>query len=171
MSCAPPPRPVVCSSAAGTFRIAMDVFDSTLSWASKSFGLAEQCPYVDDPISALAERLPASISGQEQGVGLILDTFSSWEFSRKAGYQQALVLAVTGPTGVGESRSQSLTWQHTQSYTTLCHTQSDTKIHTQTYSHSHKVIQTHIYTERQTHLRRDRHRQIESYAHICPERR
>lgn len=92
----------MCRSAAGTFRIAMDVFDTTLSWASKSFGVMDLCPYVDDPVTSLAEHLPGAISGQDQGVEMILDTFSSWEFSRKAGYQQPLVLAITGPTGVGE---------------------------------------------------------------------
>jgi hypothetical protein len=89
-------------SAADTVRVAMDIFGSTLSWASKSLGVAEQCPYVDDPVAALSQRLPAFISGQDLGVQMILDTFSSWEFSRKAGYQQPLVLAITGPTGVGE---------------------------------------------------------------------
>lgn len=86
-------------------RIAMDVFDTTLSWASKSFGITEQCPYVDDPVASLTQRLPTLISGQDQGVEMILDTFSSWEFSRKAGYQQPLVLAITGPTGVGKSET------------------------------------------------------------------
>ena len=56
---------------------------------------------MDDPIAALMEQLPAHISGQDLGVDLILDAISSWEFSRKAGFQQPLVLAITGPTGVG----------------------------------------------------------------------
>ena len=83
----------------------MDIVDTTFSWASKSFGMIEQCPYVDDPVASLMLHLPASISGQDQGVEMIIDTFSSWEFSRKAGYQQPLVLAITGPTGVGKSET------------------------------------------------------------------
>lgn len=94
-----------CRSAAGTFKVMQDVFGSTLTWATQSFGITEQCPYVDDPVLSLAHHLPASISGQDQGVEMILDTFSSWEFSRKAGYQQPLVLAITGPTGVGKSET------------------------------------------------------------------
>lgn len=92
-------------TAAGTFRIAVDVLGDAMSWATKSFGISEQCPYVDDPIASLNELLPASISGQDQGIDMIVDVFSSWEFSRKAGYNQPLVLAVTGPTGVGKSET------------------------------------------------------------------
>lgn len=98
-------RVCVSRSASDTLRIAVDVFGSGWSWASQTLGVAPRCPYVDDPIAALSERLPAAISGQDQGVAMILDVFSSWEFSRKAGYQQPLVLAVTGPTGVGKSET------------------------------------------------------------------
>mmetsp|Transcript_25103 Transcript_25103/g.46925 ORF Transcript_25103/g.46925 Transcript_25103/m.46925 type:complete len:501 (-) Transcript_25103:106-1608(-) len=98
-------------SAAGTFQIAVDVLGDTWSWAAKSLHMMEQCPFVDDPIAALNAHLPATISGQDQGLTMILDVFSAWEFSRKAGLQQPLVLAITGPTGVGKSETGFATAQ------------------------------------------------------------
>lgn len=92
-------------TATGTFQIALDVFENTFSWAAKSIGFTEVCPYVDDPIASLRNILPAHISGQDLGIEMILDSFSAWEFSRKGGYQQPLVLAITGPTGVGKSET------------------------------------------------------------------
>lgn len=92
-------------SAAGTFQVAVDVVGGAWSWAAKAVGIMEKCPFVDDPIEALNTRLPAAISGQDQGLTLILDVFSAWEFARKGGLQQPLVLAITGPTGVGKSET------------------------------------------------------------------
>lgn len=93
------------NSAWGTFKVTMDIIDGTVSWASKTIGFSESCSYVDDPVTSLSDHLPQQIRGQSPGLQMILDAFSSWEFGRKAGLQQPLVLAVTGPTGVGKSET------------------------------------------------------------------
>ena len=43
------------------------------------------------------------IRGQNEGVSFILNAFSSWEFLE--GNRESLVLAFTGPTGVGKSET------------------------------------------------------------------
>ena len=45
------------------------------------------------------------IKGQDEGVKTILNAISGWEFERQAGSSQPLVLALTGPTGVGKSET------------------------------------------------------------------
>lgn len=45
------------------------------------------------------------IKGQDEGLGTILNAISGWEFQRQSGYGEPLVLALTGPTGVGKSET------------------------------------------------------------------
>jgi pantothenate kinase len=45
------------------------------------------------------------IKGQDEGIDTILNAISSWEFQRQSGDNAPLVIALTGPTGVGKSET------------------------------------------------------------------
>lgn len=45
------------------------------------------------------------IRGQNEGLHTILNAISGWEFQRQSGQSEPLVLALTGPTGVGKSET------------------------------------------------------------------
>jgi len=67
--------------------------------------LGEQCPYVEAPIEAVQGLLPQRIKGQEKAQQAILSAFQYWEMGRKQASQQPLVIAITGPTGVGKTET------------------------------------------------------------------
>ena len=45
------------------------------------------------------------VKGQDEGLNFILNAFSSWEFQKSSGVQEPLVLAITGPTGIGKTET------------------------------------------------------------------
>lgn len=49
--------------------------------------------------------LERHIKGQNEGLNTILSAISGWEFQRESGQSEPLVLALTGPTGVGKSET------------------------------------------------------------------
>jgi len=82
-----------------------DVLGDTFSWISRKTGVTQACPFVEDPIRNMNQMLPAYIRGQDHGVDAITNAIAAWQFSRQAGHGVPLVLAITGPTGVGKSES------------------------------------------------------------------
>lgn len=53
----------------------------------------------------LTYSLARHIRGQNEGLDTILSAISAWEFQRQSGQSEPLVLALTGPTGVGKSET------------------------------------------------------------------
>ena len=49
--------------------------------------------------------MPKAIAGQTAAVNAITNSIASWEFKRKMGLSKPLVLAISGPTGVGKSET------------------------------------------------------------------
>eukprot|EP00611_Tribonema_gayanum_P029080 TRINITY_DN7680_c0_g2_i7.p1 TRINITY_DN7680_c0_g2~~TRINITY_DN7680_c0_g2_i7.p1 ORF type:complete len:599 (+),score=251.38 TRINITY_DN7680_c0_g2_i7:1695-3491(+) len=72
------------------------------------YGFGEACPYAEDAPAAVRKVLTAKIKGQSLAVDQIVKAFESWQFQRKAGLRQPLVLALTGQTGVGKTETA---WQ------------------------------------------------------------
>lgn len=75
-----------------------------LKWAVKeAFGAS--CPFVRNASAAVSAALAQGIVGQPTAVHNIIESFSSWQFSRDAGDLRPLVLAFTGSTGVGKTET------------------------------------------------------------------
>jgi polynucleotide 5'-kinase involved in rRNA processing len=55
--------------------------------------------------SSTSRSLNKHIKGQDEGISTILNAISGWEFQHQAGHSEPLVLALTGPTGVGKSET------------------------------------------------------------------
>lgn len=45
-------------------------------------------------------RLPKVILGQDEAISSIWNAVAAWEFNKRSGLTEPLVLALTGPTGV-----------------------------------------------------------------------
>jgi hypothetical protein len=54
---------------------------------------------------SIGNSLPKAIAGQTAAVNAITNSIASWEFKRKMGLSKPLVLAISGPTGVGKSET------------------------------------------------------------------
>jgi len=78
---------------------------SSIDYLSQSVGLVEMCPFREDMSKYLKEHLPLQIQGQDEGLEIITNAIAGWDFKRKSGSSQPLVLAVTGSTGVGKSET------------------------------------------------------------------
>lgn len=85
----------------GTYRYAADTANSL----GRTIGIYEYCPFVDNIMEALNETLPRVILGQQGGIESIVNAIAAWEFQKRAGLSEPLVLAITGPTGVGKSET------------------------------------------------------------------
>ncbi|KAJ1441782.1 hypothetical protein B484DRAFT_442577 [Ochromonadaceae sp. CCMP2298] len=103
----------------------------TLSWIGYGYGEQEVCPFQRDMVAAVSKSLKKHIHGQDEGVGAILNALAAWQFGRlddfaagagtasggigstggrsmdavTVGDGSPLVLALTGPTGVGKSET------------------------------------------------------------------
>jgi DNA polymerase III delta prime subunit len=60
---------------------------------------------VDGLVSAVSTKLASHIAGQDEAVKTITSAISSWELNRQSSKGEPLVLAFTGPTGVGKSET------------------------------------------------------------------
>lgn len=63
------------------------------------------CPLVTDILSSAKAVLPRSIRGQNEALDHIYNAIASWEFQNQVDDTEPLVLAITGPTGVGKSET------------------------------------------------------------------
>lgn len=63
------------------------------------------CPFRDEISKSLNTTLSKRIVGQPAGLETIVEAFAAWEFNTKMGYSGPLVLAISGPTGVGKTES------------------------------------------------------------------
>ena len=104
-----PPKPTPSSqdifTFGGAYGAIADTASTTYDWIAKRTGITDICPFVDSITSALNESLPLTIRGQSGGIDIILNAVASWEFQRRVGLSEPLVLAVAGPTGVGKSET------------------------------------------------------------------
>lgn len=82
-----------------------DLVSSTVTWLSSNIGLSENCPFSEDITESLPKILPLHIRGQDASLEIIYNAMASWEFQRRTGMTEPLVLALTGPTGVGKSET------------------------------------------------------------------
>ena len=83
----------------GAYDVTSDIASSAWNWFSESSGMTEQCPFKDEMAKSVNETLYKNIRGQSEGINIISNAFSSWEFEKRMGYAGPLVLALTGPTG------------------------------------------------------------------------
>jgi len=78
-----------------------------LDGAADALQLGEQCSYVEDTVAAIRKYYPKRIKGQQQAFDAIVKAFQYWEMGRAGagGSKTPLVLAITGPTGVGKTET------------------------------------------------------------------
>jgi len=68
--------------------------------------IGDMCPYVDNTVAAIRDYFPQKIKGQQQAFEAIEKAFQYWEMGRSNGGSRApLILAITGPTGVGKTET------------------------------------------------------------------
>ena len=101
---------VVCA-AVWTSAAALSL-DGTLQWGASTFRAlvsdplryGTACPYRPDVAAAAKEMLEESIVGQEYGVRTIVRMLRAWQadLSSASRRRTPLVLAITGPLGVGK---------------------------------------------------------------------
>ena len=89
----------------GAFNIFTEFLDTTLSSLSQTAGLTDVCPFRDNVAQSVKSILPQYIRGQDEGLDIIVNAVAAWEFGKKAGKSGALVLALTGSTGIGKSET------------------------------------------------------------------
>jgi Cdc6-like AAA superfamily ATPase len=63
------------------------------------------CQYAPNAMQSLNSSLTQHIKGQSEGISTIINAFDDWEFRKSSGTHEPLVLAITGPTGVGKSET------------------------------------------------------------------
>ena len=101
----PKPSPQDIFTFEGAYGAIADTASTTYDWIAKRTGITEVCPFVDSITLALNKSLPLTIRGQSGGVDIILNAIASWEFQRRVGLSEPLVLAIAGSTGVGKSET------------------------------------------------------------------
>ena len=103
-----------------------DTYHYAYDWLS---GSLDNCPFRDNMMESIKHKyvlqnfpfclcnmlmatflsptrsLERHIRGQNEGLDTILSAISAWEFQRQSGQSEPLVLALTGPTGVGKSET------------------------------------------------------------------
>ena len=84
--------------------------DPWVHWASYRRWLVDKkpCPFVDDPRSAVERVLRAKFVAQDEAVSDIVSAVGEWHDDHLAGADRPLVIALTGPTGVGKSETANL---------------------------------------------------------------
>ena len=98
-------QPQAIFSFEGAYGALADTASTTYDWLAKRTGIADVCPFVDSITFSLNESLPINIRGQRGGVDIILNAVAAWEFQRRVGLSEPLVLAIAGSTGVGKSET------------------------------------------------------------------
>ena len=98
-------QPQAIFSFEGAYGALADTASTTYDWFAKRTGMADVCPFVDSITVSLNESLPINIRGQRGGVDIILNAVAAWEFQRRVGLSEPLVLAIAGSTGVGKSET------------------------------------------------------------------
>ncbi|OQS04217.1 hypothetical protein THRCLA_20940 [Thraustotheca clavata] len=78
-------------------------------WLAFKSGLGRQCEFVPHPSITVREHLHKNLVGQEDSVEAIAQAIESWEFSFTTAKDHApMVLAITGPTGTGKTKTATL---------------------------------------------------------------
>jgi len=68
--------------------------------------LGDACPLVEDPVTSLQHVLSERIIAQDAAISAITDGFAAWDMDRRSqSSEHPMVLAFTGPTGVGKTES------------------------------------------------------------------
>ena len=75
---------------------------SAYSTITSALRTLEACPLVEDVVGSLESRLRTHIAGQDEAVGIVVSAVSAWEMNRRSSGGEPLVMAFTGPTGVGK---------------------------------------------------------------------
>ena len=77
---------------------------SAYSSITSALRTLETCPLVEDVVGALESRLRSHIAGQDEAVAIVRSAVAAWEMNRRSASGEPLVMAFTGPTGVGKVR-------------------------------------------------------------------
>ena len=89
----------------GAFSNFASIVTNTLELGSEVLKMGVQCPLVEDSLNSVRLHLPLYIKGQPEALEAIFNATAAWEFSRAGGMPTALVLSLTGPTGVGKTET------------------------------------------------------------------
>lgn len=89
----------------GVIGITTDILTTSLNWIGNQAGIIESCPFVTNIMQSLNQTLPNHICSQEAGLSFIYNAVASWEFLKRSGRVEPLVLAFTGSTGVGKTET------------------------------------------------------------------
>lgn len=82
-----------------TYNITTDILTAAYDWITDSSGITARCTFFSDVLNNIKERMPNYIHCQDQALQSIERAVSAWEYQRRLGRPQPLVLAFTGPTG------------------------------------------------------------------------
>ena len=81
---------------------------SKTAWESYSSAVklaTESCPFKDDIVESISLNVHRYVGGQDEAIDTILRAISAWELRRRTSSGEPLVLAFSGPTGVGKSET------------------------------------------------------------------
>ena len=92
-------------SLGGAINITETLFDVAYDYIAWGTGLGGQCPFTHEIVQNLRDILPYYIQCQEGALESIFNVAASWEFKMRSGINEPLVIAFTGPTGVGKSET------------------------------------------------------------------
>lgn len=89
----------------GALDVTYNLVSNTFDYLGSYIGISETCPYVSDIMLGIKNNLPIHIKAQKEGIEFIVNAFSSWEFQKRSGLSEPLILAFTGSTGVGKTET------------------------------------------------------------------
>ena len=87
------------------FYMSTDIVQTVTEVTQDVTGITMTCPYRSNVVTTLKQKFNTSIVDQQFGVEIITSAARVWEFSRNSPEASPLVLAISGPTGVGKSES------------------------------------------------------------------
>lgn len=89
----------------GALDVTYNIVSNTFDYIGSYIGISETCPYVSDIMVSIKNNLPMHIKAQKEGIEFIVNAVSSWEFQKRSGLSEPLILAFTGSTGVGKTET------------------------------------------------------------------
>ena len=81
------------------YNVTTDIAQTAYEYILSNTGVVDTCPFTINMVTNANEILSNNIQCQDQAVSSIINSVASWEFQRRSGLSQALLLVFSGPTG------------------------------------------------------------------------
>ena len=99
------PSSVSVISALGLSDGTVETFSESASFMSTALGFSETCPFRENISASVKSKLRDTIKGQGEAIDIISNAIASWELSRRGGFTEPLLLAISGSTGIGKTET------------------------------------------------------------------